>query len=263
MNAASSRQVAWITGASSGIGAELASALAARGWRIAISARSRYRLDDVAASAPPGIITPFVVDVTDRAALQGTWADINVQLGAPDLVILNAGSWQLDSAHAIDAAVVTSTFNVNLMGCINAMEVVAPAMLGRGRGDVVVVASVAGFSGLPGAAAYCASKAALQAWCEAMQPELAEGGVHLMVANPGFVDTPMTGDNDFPMPFMISASSAAAAILRGLDRRKASIAFPLPMAVASRLLSILPTGIRLAIKRRMIRKMTSSYRIHT
>lgn len=157
---------------------------------------------------------PFVCDVTDRAAVHATWLDINTQLGVPDLVIPNAGSWQLDSAGSIDAHMVTDTFNVNLMGCINAMEVIAPAMLARGCGDVVVVASVAGFSGLPGAAAYCASKAALQSWCEAMQPELAEGGVHLMVANPGFVDTPMTGGNDFAMPFMIPAG----AILRGLSQ---------------------------------------------
>lgn len=253
MTSSTTGKLAWITGASSGIGAGLAQTLAARGWRVAISARSAEALDAVAASAPAGAIIPCPLDVTDRNALANVWQEINQVHGAPELVIINAGAWRNDSARDINADGVATMLSVNVMGCIHAMEVIAPAMMARGSGDIVVVASVAGYSGLPGAAGYCASKAALQAWCEAMQPELAAAGVNLLVANPGFVETPMTAGNDFPMPFIIPVQQAVDGIFRGVERKKSSFAFPLVMGLLTRGLSILPTPLRLAIKRRMLR----------
>lgn len=253
MTSSTAGKLVWITGASSGIGAGLAQTLATRGWRVAISARSEDALDAVAASAQARAIIPCPLDVTDRSAVADVWKAINETHGAPELVIINAGAWRNDSARNINAAGVAEMLSVNVMGCIHMMEVIAPAMMARGRGDIVVVASVAGYSGLPGAAGYCASKAALQAWCEAMQPELAAAGVNLMVANPGFVETPMTAGNDFPMPFIIPVQEAVDAILRGYERKKSSFSFPFVMGLMTRGLSILPTPLRLAIKRRMLR----------
>jgi short-subunit dehydrogenase len=116
------------------------------------------------------------------------------------------------------------------------------------------MASVAGYIGLPGAAGYGATKAALISMCEALYPELDRSGVRMTVINPGFVDTPLTQRNDFPMPFLISSEEAADHILRGLDRGSFEIAFPWKMKVAMKLLKALPSSLRFALTRRMLRK---------
>jgi NAD(P)-dependent dehydrogenase (short-subunit alcohol dehydrogenase family) len=243
---------AWVTGASSGIGRALALRLAWDGWNVAVSARTARDLATLAAEAP-GRIHAFPLDVTDAAAVLGTVSRIEDALGPLDLAVLNAGSYARDSATQFDAAAFRATVEVNLMGSVHCLAALMPRMLSRGSGHIAVVSSVAGYVGLPGAAAYGASKAALINMCEALHPELAARNVRLSLVNPGFVDTPLTQKNDFPMPFLISADEAVDHIMAGLKSRHFEIAFPWKMVLSMKILAALPARLRLALTRRMVR----------
>lgn len=243
---------AWVTGAGSGIGRALALRLAEEGWNVAASARTATDLATLATEAP-GCIHAFPLDVTDAEATQKVVAKIEDSLGPLDLAVLNAGTYGRDSAAQFDAAAFRATIDVNLMGSVHCLAALMPRMLARGAGHIAVVSSVAGYVGLPGAAAYGASKAALINMCEGLQPELAAHNVRLSLVNPGFVDTPLTQKNDFPMPFLISADAAVDHIMAGLKSRHFEIAFPWQMVLSMKLLAALPARLRLAVTRRMIR----------
>lgn len=245
-------KLAWVTGAGSGIGRALALRLAEAGWRVAVSARTTADLDSLAA-AGPGVIVPFVLDVTDNTAVTATVAQIALDMGPIDLVVLCAGTYQPIMAADFDRRAFARTLEVNVMGSVNCLSAVMPAMISRREGHIAIMASVAGFVGLPGAAAYGASKAALNVMAEALEPDLERHNVRLSIINPGFVDTPLTRKNDFPMPFLISTDAAADAIMKGLERPRFEIVFPWRMAVAMKLLALLPHRLRLAITRRMVR----------
>lgn len=243
-------RIAWITGAGSGIGRGLAKRLAASGWTVAVSARSA---DDLAvlASEQAGIVA-FPLDVTDLAAVQAVWGRIVADLGLPELVVLNAGTYVPVSAKDFTAEKFGANVEVNLLGTAKCLEVVMPAMRARGSGHIAVVSSLTGYVGLPTASGYGATKAALINMCEALEPELEAEGVKLSVINPGFVDTPLTRKNEFPMPFLISTDDAVERIVRGLEAGRFEIAFPKRMSVAIRLLAALPHWARLAVTRRML-----------
>lgn len=245
-------RAAWITGAGSGIGRALALRLARDGWNVAASARTARDLARLAAEAP-GRIHAFPLDVTDAEAVRETIASIEDDLGPLDLAVLNAGTYARDSATRFDAAAFRATVEVNLMGTVHCLAELMPRMLARGSGHIAVVSSVAGYVGLPGAAAYGASKAALINMCEALYPELAARNVRLSLVNPGFVDTPLTQKNDFPMPFLISADAAVDHIMAGLKSRHFEIAFPWKMVLSMKILASLPARLRLAVTRRMVR----------
>ena len=244
--------LAWVTGAGSGIGRALALRLAREGWQVAVSARTSRDLSTLAAEAPD-LIHPFPLDVTDAEAVSRTFAGIEERLGPIDLAVLNAGTYARDSAAQFDADAFRATVEVNLMGAVHCLAALMPRMLARGSGHIAVVASVSGYVGLPGAAAYGASKAALINMCEALHPELAARNVRLSLLNPGFVDTPLTQKNDFPMPFLISTDAAVDHIMAGLKSRRFEIAFPWKMALSMKLLAALPARLRLAVTRRMVR----------
>lgn len=243
---------AWVTGAGSGIGRALALRLAHEGWQVAVSARTAQDLATLAAEAPDHIHA-FPLDVKDVEAVLETVASIEDDLGRLDLAVLNAGTYARDSAAQFDAAAFRAIVEVNLMGNVHCLAALMPRMLARGSGHIAVVSSVAGYVGLPGAAAYGASKAALINMCEALYPELAARNVRLSLINPGFVDTPLTQKNDFPMPFLISADAAVDHIMAGLISRHFENAFPWKMALSMKLLAALPARLRLAVTRRMVR----------
>ncbi|HWW48461.1 MAG TPA: SDR family NAD(P)-dependent oxidoreductase [Xanthobacteraceae bacterium] len=243
---------AWVTGAGSGIGRALALRLAREGWNVAVSARTERSLDTLAAEAP-GRIHAFPLDVTDAEATLETVARIENALGRPELAVLNAGTYARDSATGLDVAAFRATVEVNLMGNVHCLAALIPRMMARGGGHIAVVSSVAGYVGLPGAAAYGATKAALINMCEALYPQLAAHNVRLSLINPGFVDTPLTQKNDFPMPFLISADMAVDHIMAGLKSRHFEIAFPWKMVLSMKLLAALPARLRFAVTRRMIR----------
>lgn len=251
-SAAPRRRTAWITGASSGIGRALALRLAAEGWNVAVSARTAPDLVLLAADAPDHI-HPFPLDVTDACATRHTVARIEAALGPLDLAVLNAGSYERDSAAQFDAAAFRATVDVNLMGGVNCLAALMPAMLARRAGHIAVVSSVVGYVGLPGAAAYGATKAALVNLCQSLYPELAAGNVRLSLVNPGFVDTPLTQQNDFPMPFLISTGEAVDHIMAGLASRRFEVAFPWKMVLSMKLLAALPARLLFAVTRRMVR----------
>ncbi|MBD9573505.1 SDR family NAD(P)-dependent oxidoreductase [Ensifer adhaerens] len=247
------RKVAWVTGASSGIGKSLALRLALDGWTVAVSARNSVELDTLARSLENKIHS-FPLDVTDREAAENTVRDIEMRLGPISLAVFGAGTYRRDSLSTFDAAAIGEMVGLNIMGTVNCLQAIMPAMTTRRSGRIAVMASVAGYTGLPGAAGYGATKAALINMCEALYPELERQGVQMTIINPGFVDTPLTRQNDFPMPFLISSESAAEYIMRGLERGKFEIAFPWRMKVVLKLLKALPPSLRFALTRRMLRE---------
>ncbi|WP_423067245.1 SDR family NAD(P)-dependent oxidoreductase [Devosia sp. CN2-171] len=245
-------RVAWVTGAGSGIGRGLAARLAKDGWRVAVSARSGGDLDQLAAETAG--IHAFPLDVTDRAGAAGVVSRIEAEMGPIGLVVLNAGTYVPVSAKGFSAEKFGANFAVNVQGTANCLEAIMPVMRARRSGHIAVVSSLTGYVGLPTASGYGATKAALINMCEALEPELEAFGVKMTVINPGFVDTPLTRKNDFPMPFLISTDEAVERIVRGLRAGKFEIAFPLRMSVAIRLLAALPHWARLAVTRRMLPK---------
>lgn len=238
MGAKAPWNVVWITGASSGIGREVAMQLAREGVTVAVSARSRDKLEDMAAHS--NLIKPFPLDVIDETACAATVAEIERTLGTIDLAILNAGILQPMTVKDYSAARAKETMTVNYFGVVNALEPLMRSMVWRGRGHIAVVASVAGYRGVLKGGAYTPSKAALIGMCEALYPHLQRKGVMLTVVNPGFVKTPMTDVNTFPMPFIIAVEDAARKMIAGLKRKKYEIVFPWQTALLMKTLRILP-----------------------
>jgi NAD(P)-dependent dehydrogenase (short-subunit alcohol dehydrogenase family) len=251
----SSPGILWLTGASAGIGRALALRLARDGWRVAASARRIEELEALRTEAAGllGEVRPYALDVTDAAAVSACVAAIERDMGAIDQAVLNAGTHKPMPAEQFSVATLRDLMEINLFGVGNGLEVLLPRMIARGQGRIAIVASLAGYGGLPSAAAYGASKAAVINMAEAMRPELLAKGVLLQVINPGFVRTPLTDKNDFPMPFLIDAPAAAEAIRRGLMSDRFEIAFPRIFVWLMKLLRALPYGLYFALTRRMVR----------
>jgi short-subunit dehydrogenase len=235
----------WITGASSGIGRGLALKLARDGRKVVVSARSAEALAALAAENPN--IAAWPLDTTDAAACETAVAGIEAAHGTVTLAVLNAGTHTPTPATAFKVADARRLVDINLMGTIHAL---AP-LLARRTGHIAVVASVAGYSGLPTAAIYGATKAALINMCEALKPECDTLGIKLLLVDPGFVKTPLTDKNEFPMPFLMELDDAVAAFARGLDSDRFEIVFPRRFALILKFLRILPYGLYFRIVRRM------------
>ena len=244
----------WITGASSGLGAALARRMARAGWQVAASARRGERLDALAAETgdAAGLIRPEPLDVTDAEAVADAIGRIERELGPIDQAVLNAGTHKSVRAAALRADDFRALIELNLMGTVNCLEAVLPGMIARAQGRIAVVASVAGYRGLPTSAAYGMTKAGLINMAEALRPELAPLGITLQLVNPGFVRTPLTDRNPFPMPFLMDPEAAAEAFYRGLGSDRFEIVFPRAFACLMKLLRHLPAPLAFAITRRMV-----------
>ncbi|MGQ9368658.1 SDR family NAD(P)-dependent oxidoreductase [Azospirillum sp. ST 5-10] len=241
--------VAWITGASSGIGRALARRLADDGMTVAASARSAARLESLAAEAAR--IDAFPVDVSDADAVAAAVAAVERRCGPIDLAVLNAGTHAPMGLDDFSAATARRLMQVNYMGVVHALDALLPRLRARRGGRIAVVASLAGYRGLPTAAAYGPTKAALINLCESLAPECRRAGIGLHLVNPGFVDTPLTARNPFPMPDLISAEAAADAVVRGLAAARFEIAFPRRFAAALKAARCLPYGAYFALVRRV------------
>jgi NAD(P)-dependent dehydrogenase (short-subunit alcohol dehydrogenase family) len=232
-------RLVWITGASSGLGRALALNLARKGDRVIASARGVDALRRLAEESQ-GRVTPAPLDVTDAAACRDVIAGIETRHGPIDIAALNAGTHIPLSAHDYSASVVQQLLTINVMGAANCLEPLLATMRARRRGRIAVVASVAGYGGLPTASAYGASKAALINMCEALKPDCDQLGITLQLVNPGFVDTPLTAKNQFKMPFLMNVDRAAERFARGLDSTRFEITFPRRFAILLKLLNKLP-----------------------
>ena len=240
----------WITGASSGIGYELAQKVAAETDFVAISARSEAKLSKLASSLPQ--VHTFGLDVTDETACRQCVEQIEQRSGPIDLAVLNAGLWELMEATHFDLAKAKQALDVNYAGVLNCLDAILPSMLQRGSGHIAIVASVAGYRGLPRSIAYGPTKAALINLAEILNCELAGKGITVSVVNPGFVDTPMTRENPFPMPGIIPAERAAQELLQGLRHRTYEIVFPRGFVWAMKLLRLLPNALYFALVRNIM-----------
>jgi short-subunit dehydrogenase len=229
-----------ITGASSGIGKALAMEYARRGDTLGLMARRGDLLEQLAAALPvPSYI--YAVDVTDARALANAAADFTNRAGCPDIVIANAGvSAGTLTAHSEDNAVFEEVIKVNLMGMMQTFQPFVAAMKLRRSGILVGIASVAGFRGLPGAAAYSASKAAAISYLESLRVELRGSGVSVVTICPGYVATPLTSKNPYRMPFLMDAEVAARKMVISIDARKRFYVLPWQMALAGWVLRRLP-----------------------
>jgi len=235
--------VTWITGGSSGIGAAVAAALAARGGTVAVTARDAAALDAVAAAAPPGRIVAVPGDVTDAAAMAAAVARIEREVGSIAVALLNAGVYLPVDGRDPDPALFAASFAVNLGGTVNALLPALAAMKPRRHGRLVIVSSVAGYRGLPTSAAYGATKAALINLAESLKFDLDGLGIHVQVVSPGFVDTPATRANPFPMPHLMSVEAAAARLVAGLHSRRFEVTFPRRFTWQLKLLRLLPDAL--------------------
>lgn len=249
-----------ITGASSGIGHALARIYATSGVTLALGGRDATRLDAIVTEcrARGAEVRPFAVDVTDAAAMRRHVEDAD-RARPLDLVIANAGISEISGPGGETEEQARRIFAVNVEGVMNTVFPAIDAMRARGangtvRGQIAIMASLAGFHGYPGAPAYVASKNAVRAWGESLRGELYHDGIRVSVICPGFVATPMTAGASFPQPFKISAERAAEIVKRGLARDRSRIAFPWPTYFAAWLGIALPERMVDPLIRRMPKK---------
>lgn len=246
-----------ITGASSGIGLALAHACLQQGWRVALVARRRDVLEreQLERAWDPALVRLWSADVCDAQAMQAVAQACIAEWGLPDVVIANAGiSLGVDLAEAEDLPVFAQVMQTNVQGLVNTFQPFMAPMRTRGRGQLVGIASVAGVRGMPGHAAYSASKAAVISCCESLRGELAPHDVHVTTIAPGYVATPLTARNRYPMPFLMRPEAFAEQALRAIDARVRFRVIPWPMGVVASLLRLLPDALFDRLLRRRPRK---------
>ncbi len=242
--------LAWITGASTGIGAALVAQLVGEGWTVVATARGADKLEALAA-AHPGRVIAAPGDITDAPAMAALVARVEAESGREiALAVLNAGAWQEMGAADFDLVAFHHQIEVNLGGTAACLAPLMQRMMARRSGQIAIVASVAGYRGLPRGGAYGATKAALIALAESLKFDLDKAGVTMNLINPGFVRTPMTAVNEFPMPFLLETDDAARRISRGLKRSGFEITFPWQLVWPLKLIQILPARLFFALLRR-------------
>lgn len=232
-----------ITGASSGIGAALATHYVRRGAAVALLARRKPDLQRLA-DAIGGETFIYPLDVADAAALAAAADDFIAGVGVPDLVIANAGISVGTLTHeGCDLPIFERVLAVNVVGMVNTFHPFVAPMRAAGRGTLAGIASVAGIRGLPGSGAYCASKAAAITYLESLRGELRGSGVKVVTVAPGYIKTPLTALNPYPMPFILPVDEAARRIARVIDAGRSYAVVPWQMAVVAKLMRALPNSL--------------------
>lgn len=243
-----------ITGATGAIGSALAEAYAAPGRHLILQGRDRDRLDDLArhCAESGAVVQTAVVDLASTEALQG-WLEELARQAPPALVIVNAG---VTSHVGVDDSeepwsTVEAVLQINLEAAVALSQALIPAMRRRGSGQIALISSLSAYFGLPVTPAYCASKAGLKAYGEALRGWLGPQGIAVNVVMPGFVESAMSARFPAPKPFMLTPRRAARLIQRGLERDRARIAFPWPLRFGMWWLAVLPPDLSLWILRRL------------
>lgn len=230
----------WVIGASSGIGAAFASALLARGARVALSARSRTLLEALASNRAQDHARVLPLDARDVSQIQTASQILIEAWGGYDLVVYCAGHYSPQRAWDFDLQSVRDMFAINVDGVYVCLSVVIPHLLKQSNGGVAIVGSVAGYSGLPKSLGYGPTKAALLNLCESLYLDLAPKGIGVYAISPGFVRTRLTDQNDFAMPALMEVEDAAAAMIRGFERGEFENHFPKRFSWFMKLLRHLP-----------------------
>jgi short-subunit dehydrogenase len=245
--------LAWVTGASSGIGRSVAIELARRGYVVAATARRAALLDELAAGAPR--VHSFPCDLTGRDKTASLVSAIEAAHGPIALAFLNAAIYLSAEREAFDAALAWRTFEINVGGTINSLAPVLSAMTRRGQGQIAITSSLAGYGGIPGSLAYGSTKAALIYMAEALKLTYQGAGLRVQIVNPGFVRTPMTDHvTSFTMPFIMDADAAARIICDGFERGGFEIAFPGRLAYAFKAARLLPYPLFFRLMERATRR---------
>jgi NADP-dependent 3-hydroxy acid dehydrogenase YdfG len=230
-------KVVFITGASSGIGGELARQLVAKGATLGLLARRREMLDDLVAEVEKngGTARRYAADVTDKNSIFAAAEDLRREFGKIDVLIANAGIAG-GGVHAQDLQPenFSQVININLLGAVNSVAAVLPQMLERKSGQLVAISSLAAYRGLPKSAAYCASKAAMTALFESLRVDLKNTGIAVTTIHPGFIKTPLTAGREKRMPFLMELPDATAKIVRIIEKKKKIAAFPFPLSTLVR-----------------------------
>jgi short-subunit dehydrogenase len=244
----------WLVGASSGIGAALAPALAAQGARLAISSRREEELAAVAEITALQGRRPLVkpIDVTDLDAVRRVHAELVAEWGKVDILFYNAGTRAQAEVTNFHTESAVHQVDVNYLGLIRTTGVVMPDMLARRGGEIIGVGSLAGYAGFPRSAAYSSSKVAVNAYLQSLRIDLRRFGVGVTTINPGWVDTPLIADSGVPALFMVSPGSAAARIVDGLLDGREEIHFPRRLSWPLKVFTALPRPVYEALARRLM-----------
>lgn len=249
----STPKVAWVTGGGSGIGRSLAFALKDLGWEVVISGRNSERLIETVKESGGDNMHLIPLDVTNKGAVKQVVDSIQKEYGQIDLAFLNAGDYSPMKLEDFDLDLFHKLINVNYLGVVNCLSALLPDMRRQHRGEILITASLSGYCGLPGAAPYGASKAALISLAESLHPELIREGVSLRLINPGFVATELTDKNRFKMPFLITPEEAAKAIMKNLPSGNFEIRFPTGFALIMNFLKFLPYSLYFLLMRRLLK----------
>ena len=238
------KKIAWVTGASSGIGEAVAIELSRQGWVVIATARRADKLHELAAIHKN--ILPMAGDITDSNRMFEIIETARLNYGVPDLVILNAGTYIADPIEDFSAENFKTQIDLNLTGTANCLQAVLPHFTQRHAGHIAIVASVAGYRGLPRSLSYGPSKAALIHMAEALAIEGVRHNIKVQVVNPGFIKTPLTDKNEFPMPFLMDVDDAARVLVKELSSSRFEITFPKIFSYLLKFIGLLPA--RLYIK---------------
>jgi NAD(P)-dependent dehydrogenase (short-subunit alcohol dehydrogenase family) len=251
-----SNKVVLITGASSGIGHGLALELGRRGAKLGLVARRRELLDQLVSevsSSSRGVkenLLSLPADVLDPGSMRQAADGLRAAFGRVDVLIANAGIGVTNPTAEFDAQKLAAVIDVNVIGVANSVQAVLPEMIARGAGQLVVISSLAAYRGLPKSAAYCASKAAVSAMFESFRLDLGPRGIDVTIIHPGFIKTPLTAGRQARLPWLMECDTAVKKILRAIEKRKKSYAFPWQLASIVRLGMIMPNFMYDAISRR-------------
>ena len=243
----------WITGASSGIGKAVAEKFAKEGWKVAVSARRKQLLDELAKNEN---ISSFPLDVTDRSQINNTFKNILNEFGELDICLFSSGTYEPKDEQSIDPDKIKNVININFLGVIDCVKVVEDYFKKKKTGHISIVSSIASYRGLPNSSGYGPSKAALTNFSESIYFDFKKFGVRVSIVSPGFIKTPLTDKNEFPMPFLKTPEYAAEKIFNGLVKSSSfEIHFPKAFTFIMKLLSILPSSIYFNIVEKGMKKI--------